>query len=167
MVDSTDIVGDKFCLGQVRSTFQADSKAVETGPIGTSLATIFNTCGRETLGNGGDDRRVQSAREQHTVRHVAHQLTLHGRHQSLTDLLNGLTIGQSAFRTCLSFHPITVIIALHTRVLTPIVVAGQEGLVMIALAFQCFQLTGDIHLTVGIVTNIKRYHADRVAGNEE
>ena len=162
-----DIVSNKLSFGQVRRTFQADSKAVKPWPVGTCLAAILNTCGREALGNGRDHRRIQSAGEQHAVRHVAHQLTLHGRHQSLTDLLNGLTIGQSAFRTCLSFHPITVIIALHTRVLTPIVVAGQEGLVMIALAFQCFQLTGDIHLTVGIVTNIKRYHADRVAGYEE
>ena len=162
-----DIVRDKLSLGQIRRTFQADCKAVKPWPVGTCLAAILNTSGREALGNGGDHRRVQSAGEQHAVRHVTHQLTLHGRHQSLTDLLNGLTVGQGSFGASLSFHPITVIIALHARILAPIVVTGQKRLVMIALSFQCFQLTGDIYLAVRIVTYIKRYHADRVAGYEE
>ena len=43
----------------------------------------------------------------------------------------------------------------------------QEGLVAFALTFEGFQLRGDINGAVAVVTNVERYNAYRVAGDEE
>ena len=45
--------------------------------------------------------------------------------------------------------------------------AGQEWLVAFALAFEGFQLGGDVDGAVSVVADIKRYHADGVAGYQE
>ena len=43
----------------------------------------------------------------------------------------------------------------------------QEWLVMLAESFEGFQLGADIYCSVVIITNVKRYNADGVSGNEE
>ena len=64
-------------------------------------------------------------------------------------------------------HPVATVVPLLTGIDTPIVVAGQEGLVTLALALEGFQFGGDVDGAIAIVTYIKRYDADGVAGYEE
>ena len=64
-------------------------------------------------------------------------------------------------------HPITTVVPFNTWVNAPVIVARKEGFITLALAFEGFQLAGYIDGTVTIVADIKRNHADGVAGNEE
>ena len=45
--------------------------------------------------------------------------------------------------------------------------AGQERLVVLALALEGFQLRGYVHLSVGIATNVQWDNANWVASNQE
>ena len=157
------MVGHEFGLRQVRGALQSYGKRVQAGPVGLGLRVVLNTHLRVFLGNGRDDRRVETAREQHTVGHITHQLTLDG---SLQRIVDGFDTGGIVLHGVV-LHPIATIVPFHSWVYTPIVVSGQEGLIALALAFEGFQFGGDIHGAVAVISNIKRYHADGVAGNQE
>ena len=43
----------------------------------------------------------------------------------------------------------------------------EEWLIVVALTFQCLQLTCHQHLSIFIITDIKRNHTDWVSGDEE
>ena len=45
--------------------------------------------------------------------------------------------------------------------------SGQERLIALTLTFEGFQFGGDIDGAVAVISYIKRYHADGVAGNQE
>ena len=44
---------------------------------------------------------------------------------------------------------------------------GQKRLIFLTLSFEGFQLGSHIHLAVAVVADVKRYHANGVAGDEE
>ena len=90
----------------------------------------------EPLCDGGDDARVETATQQHTVGHIGHQLTLHGLLQRIVDslhrggiILHGIVL-----------HPVTTVVPLLTWVNTPIIVARQEWLITLTLSFERLQL---------------------------
>ena len=88
---------------------------------------------------------------------------LHGICQRIVDILNA---GRVVLHSII-LHPVATIVPLHAWVNTPIVMTWQEWLVALTLAFEGFQLAGYINRAVAVVTNIKRNHANRVAGNEK
>ena len=83
VVNGSDVLGHESRLLQVGSALQAHREAVQARPVGTCLRVVLYSVLAELLGNSRDDRGVQSAREQHAVRHVAHQLPLHSRRQRI------------------------------------------------------------------------------------
>ena len=157
------MVGHELRLGQVGRTLQTHGKRVQTGPVGLGLRVVLDTHLTVFLGNGRDDAGVESAREQHAIRDVGHQLALHGILQGVVDSLDRGRIILHG----LIFEPVALVVALHAGVGTPVVMAGEERLVVLALSFERFQFGGHIHLAVGIATDIKRNHTDRIAGNQE
>ena len=63
--------------------------------------------------------------------------------------------------------PVAGVVTLHARILAVIIMTWEEWFIVVALTFQCLQLTCHQHLSIFIITDIKRNYADRVAGNEE
>ena len=73
--------------GQVGRAFQADRERVQARPPGFRAVVVLDAVAREPRGAGRDQRRVQPARQQHAVRHVGHQLPVHGALERLAQLL--------------------------------------------------------------------------------
>ena len=138
----TPTVHGNLLVGQVGGTLQTYGERVEARPPGRTRAIVLHTVTGKTGSDSGDDTRVETTGEEHTVRHITHQLTLHGAHQALTDLLHRLAIRQLTLRTCLAVHPRTGVPALHAFVslLAPIVMTGEERLVAVALSLEGFEL---------------------------
>ena len=117
----------------------------------------------ELLGKGRDDTAVETTTQQYTIGHVTHQLTLHGGSKSVADSING----SSVILHGIVLHPVALIVALHAWFLAPVVVAWQEGFEALTLSLEGLEFAGHIDSTVSIVTDIKRYDANGVTGNEE
>ena len=183
VMHGTDVVGNQSCLCQIRRTLQTYGKGVKSRPVCLGLAPILHTGRREFFGYSRDDGRIETTTQQYAVRHITHQLALHRSLQCIVNLLHGclflrfriLQLGFSLLSIIYLifllhgsvFKPITGIIALHARVLAIVIMTWEEWLVMVALTFQSFQLACHQHLSILIITNIKRNYADRVAGDEE
>ena len=150
MVNGTDIFCHFTCLGEVGCAFQTDGKGVQTGPPCILFIICFNAFGGIFLGYGGDDGTVQSPGEQYAVGYVAHQLTLYRLFQSLVDCLDGCVVVLHCGEVC----PVTDVPAMHLSFLTPIVVSGQERFVFITEAFECFQLTCTVDMSILVMPYI-------------
>ena len=157
------VVGYQTRLRQVGRSLESHGKRVETRPPGTASAVGLYTAFGVALGDGTDNAAVESAREQHSVGHVAHHLAFHGSAKTLTYCV-------AARRVVLHvvvLHPVALVPTLHSGVLAPVVVARQKRLVTLALTLQGLKLACHKHLSVGVVSDIKRYDAYMVAGDEE
>ncbi len=79
------MVGHHLGLSQIGSTSQTYGKGVQTGPICLGLRIVLDAMLTKLLSDGRDDRGIETAREQHAVRHIGHQLTLNGSGQTVAD----------------------------------------------------------------------------------
>ena len=163
MMHGSDMVGHEFGLGEIWRSLQTYGKGVQTGPVGTRLGIILDTHLGIFLGNGRDHAGVQATGEQHAIGHIRHQLSLHGGLEGIVDNLH--TGGIVLHRVVL--HPVSTIIPLHAWIHAPVVMAGQERLIALALTFEGLQLGSHIDSAVAVVAYIKRDHPDRIAGNQE
>jgi hypothetical protein len=69
-------------------------------PPGLLAAAALDAAGSEARGGGGDERRVEAAREQHAVGHVAHELPLDGRlGERVPAPMAGLSAGAAEWRS--------------------------------------------------------------------
>ena len=134
VVHGTDVVGHQLGLGQVGSTLQTNGKGVQTGPIGFGLRVILDAVLREFLGDGRDDGGIESARKQHTIGHIGHELALNSSGQSVSDSLNTCRIVLHGF----ILHPVTTVVPLHSWVYAPVIMTWQERLVALTLSFEGF-----------------------------
>ena len=130
-----DMISHKFRLSEVRSPLQTDGKGVKTGPVGFRLGIVLDTHLRVFLSDGRDDRRVETTREQHTIRHIAHQLTLHG---ILKGIVDGLNTGRIILHGII-LEPIALIVTFHAWLTAPVIMAWQEGLIALTLTLEGFQ----------------------------
>ena len=163
MMNSADMIGHKFGLCQIRRTFQSYGKRVQTGPVGLGFRIVLNTHLGIFLGDGRDDAAVETTREQYTVRHVAHQLALHCIFEGIVD---GLDRGGIILHSVV-LHPVATIVPFLPGVDTPVVVAGKEGLVTLALAFEGLELGGDVDGAISIVADVEGDDANGISGDEE
>ena len=136
---------------------------MQSWPVGTCLGIVLNAVFTELFGNGGNDTGIQAAAEQHSIRDVAHQLPLDGCGEGIVDIFYA---GRIVFHGGI-VKPVALVITPHARFLAPVVMPRQERLVALALSLQCFQLAGNIDFSVAVVSYIKRYDADGIAGNQE
>ena len=60
----------RFRRFQIRRAFQADRERVQLRPPGVALVLIFDTFRRKAFGYRRDDRGVETAGEQHAIRHI-------------------------------------------------------------------------------------------------
>ena len=183
VVHGSDVLSNQSCFCQVRRTLQTNGEGMKSRPVSLGFATVLHTGRRILLGYGRDDGRIETTAQQYTVRNITHQLALYRSLQGIVNLLYRslflrfriLQLGFSLLSIInlifllhgSVFKPITGIVTLHARVLAVIIMTWEEWLVMVALTFQCLQLACYQHFSILIITNIKRNHADRVAGNEE
>ncbi len=158
-----DIVSHLTRLRQVGRSLESHGKRMETGPPSPALAVCLDTAFGVALGDGTDDATVKTARKQHSIRHVAHHLAFHCRTKTIA---YGIAAGGIVLHIVV-FHPVTLIPRLHSGVLAPIIVAGQERFIAVALAFKSLQLTCHENFSVVIISYIKRNDSDMVAGYEE
>ena len=147
-----DMFGHEACLCQVGSTLQAYGKAVQARPVGACLRVVLDAMLAELLGEGGDDAAVETSGEEHAVRHVGHELSLHGGGEGIADGFDGGWVVLHGIK----LHPVALVVLAHAALATPVVMAGQEGLVALALAFEGFQLRGYIDGSVVVVANSSR-----------
>ena len=75
-------------FGQVGGSLEAYGEAVELWPPSCRCIVCLHTHGGIFLCDGRDDRRVESAAQEHSVGHVAHELALNGSLQSVVDILH-------------------------------------------------------------------------------
>ena len=137
-------------LGKVGSPLQPHSEGVEAGPPCCGLRVFLDTAGSIFAGDGGDDRRVEAAREEDTIGHIAHQLAPYGSFQPFAD---GFGAGGAVLHRIV-FEPVADVVAGESRCRTPIVVSGQEGFVSCALPFEGLEFAGHHHLSVLVVPDI-------------
>ena len=162
MVDGTDVFGDLACGGQVGRTLQTHGERVQLRPPGGIAAAAFDASVGELLGYGRDDRRIESARKQHAVRHVGHQLPADGLLECRAELGDvGLVVLHGVV-----VEPVAAVPAHHPTLLRRPVVARQEGLDRRADPFESLQLRGDVELFVAVPADVERDDADRVAGDQ-
>ena len=85
VVHRTDVFGHQPRFLQIGGALQAHGEGVELRPPGGLLSVGFDAAVGIELGYGRDDRRVQTAGEQHAVGHVAHQLAVYGLFEGRAD----------------------------------------------------------------------------------
>ena len=130
------MISHELRLGEIGGPLQANGKGVQTGPVGLRLGVVLDTHLRVFLSDGRDDGRVETTREQHTIRHITHQLALHGVLQGIVD---GLHTGRIILHSII-LHPVALVVTLHTWLTAPVIVTWQEGLIVVALTFERLQL---------------------------
>ena len=163
VMHGTYIIGHELSLSKVWRSFQAHRKRVEARPPCTFLVVVFYATLRKFLCNGTDDRRVETSRQQHAVRHIAHELTLHGSFKGIVDVGHTCRV---VFHSVIR-EPVALIISLHSRLAAPIIVAGKERLIAVTLSLKSFKLACHIHFTIVVVADVKRYYAYGVTSNQE
>jgi len=85
-MDGADVFCHKACLRQVGGSLESYGKGVEARPIGFGARVVFDAHFGIFLCNGGDERRVESARQEHTVGYIGHELTTNGSIEGLAQL---------------------------------------------------------------------------------
>ena len=78
VVHGADVVGDETGGGQIRRPLQADAEGVQAGPPRLGEVVVLDAVAGEALGDGRDDRRVQSPGQQHAVGDIGHELAVDG-----------------------------------------------------------------------------------------
>ena len=158
----TDVVGDLACGTEVGSAFQADGERVEAGPPRTVASFGLDAAVGEAFGYGRDDRRIESARQQHAVGNIGHQLPSDGRFERRAQrgrvgvaLLDGFVV-----------EPVARVPARRLPLAAPPVVPRLEGADDVAHPFERLQLRCDVAPFVGIPADVERNDADGVAGDE-
>ena len=162
VVHRTDVVGDLACGTEVGSAFQADGERVEAGPPRTVASFGLDAAVGEAFGYGRDDRRIESARQQHAVGNVGHQLPSDGRFERRAQrgrvgvaLLDGFVV-----------EPVARVPARRLPLAAPPIVPRLEGADDVAHPFERLQLRCDVAPFVGIPADVERNDADGVAGDE-
>ena len=183
VMHGSDVLCHQSGFSQVGSALQSYGEGVQPWPVGLCLASVLYTYGREFLGNGRDDRRVESAAEQHSVGHVAHQLSLHRSLECVVYLFDGsLLLWCSLCQLFGSFlavvdvvfllhgsilKPVACVVALHAWSLAVVIMSWEERLVVVALSFECLEFGSHHHLAVVVVADIEWNHADGVTCNQK
>ena len=151
------------CLGKVGRPFQSDGEGVELRPPCLLPSAGLDAPGSILLGDCRDDGAVESARQQHPVGNVAHQLALYGGFQGVMQFVH---------RRRVVFHgvivrPFAFVPAGHLAFAAPVVVPRRERFVALALPFERLQLAGTVDGAVGVIADVEGNHANGVACDEE
>ena len=158
-----NVVGNKFCLCQIRCAFKSNGKRVELRPPCVGFSAFFYTFRRIFLCHCRYYRTVKSSAKEHTIGNIAHKLAFNGCFKRIV---------YSAYRCRIILHgiithPVACVPACHLTFLAPVIMSRQERFVAFAETFKRLQLAGAIHLTVTVITYIKRNNSYRVSGDEE
>ena len=163
VMDGADVLGHLPRFVQIGRPIQPHGERVQSRPPGPRAGIILNPHRTEPLGNGRDDGGIEPARKQHAVWHIGHHLAFYRRFQGTTQLF---CIGRIVLHG-IEILPLAPVPPLHAGVAAPVAVAGQEGFVALALAFQGFQFRCYVDGAVGIVPDVQGDHADGIAGDQE
>ncbi|MCW0416460.1 hypothetical protein NB689_002214 [Xanthomonas sacchari] len=148
--------------GQIRRALQADRERVQARPPGLGLVVLLDALACEARRHRRDQRRIQSTGEQHAVRHVGHQLAMHGALEGLAQFLLA------------NLH------ALHRRVVAPRLAVVLHQCAAGAVVVVARRELGDVGATVGqrlhlrghpqpplrIMAPVQRAHAHRIARDQ-
>ena len=157
------MIGYQTGFGQIGCSFKSNGKGMQTGPPGTRLAIILNSVFRVAFGDGRYHARVEASAEEHPVGHVTHELSLDSRAQGLPDVFAARGIVLHGIVS----EPVAHVITFQAGFAAPIIMAGKERLVAVALSLERLQFGGHIDCAVVVVADVEGNDADGVAGNKE
>ena len=162
-MDCADMICHQTCLCQIRRTLEPDCKTMQTRPPCTAAVIILDSVLGISLCNCRYYAGIQAAGEEYTVGHIAHKLPFNCTAECLANIFAASRIILDSVK----LHPVALVISSHFPLAAPIVMTRQERLETLALPFQGFKFRSDIHFTVRVITDVQRYHANRVACNQE
>ncbi|MNG61390.1 hypothetical protein D3C79_195740 [compost metagenome] len=131
-------------------------------PPGFAAFLIFYTACSVLFGNGGDHRRVQTARQQYAIWHVGHQVAFHRVFQRVAQ---GVGVGDVVFNRVV-IEPVTLVIFADLTVLAPQVAACREFFDGTANRHQRFHFRSHIQVAEFIMPHVQRDNAQMVAANQ-
>ena len=140
-------------------------------PPGFAFVVGFDALAGILFGNGRNDGGVESTGKEYPVRNIGHELALDGSFERKLYAVYFLTCGMAGSGVvCLNgfiFSPAALVPALHLAFASPVVMAGEEGLVFVAKAFKCFQFAAHVDVALVVMAYIEWDDANRVTGDEE
>lgn len=145
--------------GQVRRTLQPDRERMQPWPPGLAAIAILDALSGEACGAGRHQRRIQAAGQQHPVRHVGHQLAVHGPFERMAQR----TRHRQVATRCRVLAPGLAVVGRQFPGVAGIDVPGRELRDVRAQVHQRLHLRGHAQSPLGVVTPIQRAYADRVA----
>ncbi len=116
------MAGQRRRLVQFRGTLRTDRIGWQEGPPGVGTQLIYDATGGELFGDSRENRRVQTAGEQHAVRDVGHQVAFHGFFQRLTQRV---FVGDVVFYRIV-IEPVALLVLTNFAVVAPQVAARRE-----------------------------------------
>ena len=149
-MDSSDPVRHLLGLCQVRCSFQTHREAVKPWPPGCCPAVVLDTLLGETSRNGADYGRIQTAAEENSIRHVRHELSPYRGNEGLPELFHISRV----VLDIVVLKPVTLVPGSHFPIPAPIIMTGQERLVLIAETLQGLELAADIDGAVLVASDI-------------
>ncbi len=167
MVHGAYVAGHEAGFGEVGSSLEPHGKGVKPWPVGWRLAVVLDAARGIALGNGRYHRRVEAAAQQHPIGHIAHELALDSGIEGIAQPCHCLMLVERGMGHSLVAHPVARVVALEAGGPAVVVVAGQEGLVVVAMPFKRLELAGHHDLAVGGIAHIERNHPYRVARHQK
>ena len=135
VVHGSQMVGYFSGSSKVGRVYQADGKAVKPRPPSLLAVVGFNSFFGITGCNGRNDRRIQSAGKQNAVRHIGHQLAMHGSFEGLAQCFNTAFVVLNG----LNRFPIALIPRLRCAVAAIEIMSGRKFFNRRTNPFQSFK----------------------------
>ena len=145
-----NVVGNKFCLCQIRCAFKSNGKRVELRPPCVGFSAFFYTFRRIFLCHCRYYRTVKSSAKEHTIGNIAHKLAFNGCFKRIAQFQN---------RSAVVFYvlivgPIPLVPFVKLSVTAVIVMSGRKCLVFIAESLKSLKLRAEINSAFFIASYI-------------
>src|SRR5690242_1572755 len=135
---------------------------MQARPPGLAAVVVLDPLARELRGAGGDQRRIQPTGKQHPIRHVGHQLAMHG-------LLKRLAQGRSSHVMAARggiVAPWPGVVAAQFAAGAVVDMTRRERRHVGTHADQRLHLRGHAQAALRVVAPVQRADADRVARDQ-
>ena len=173
-MNRTNIISCFLSRNQIRTTLKPNRKTMKLRPPCSFLRITFNTLLRKFLSNSSNDRRIQTATQKNTIRHITHKLLLHSRFKPVAHLFNHTRINYFPFiisSTRIIFYsvkifPLTLIPAHRFFILRIKIMTVWKLFNSLTLTFQSLQFRSYIKTTSFIPSLIKRNNTNFITSNK-
>ncbi len=148
--------------GEIRRAVQPDRERVQTRPPCLAAVIVFNAFAGELCGTCGHQRGIQTAGQQHAVRHVRHQLSMHCLLERFPQYRRSDLV---AARVAI-VAPRLVVVTLQLPAGAVVEMPGRERRHVGADADQRLHLRRDARAPYPIMPPVQRAYTKRIAGDQ-